>query len=216
MIRIVKYCKSFSTQIVLTLLYIILAVGCAQVERIPEQVPKELPNPVSDFTQKDRYVVGLRWYQEGHFDIAGKFWKPLAEQGDCDAQYSMGLLYYRGAGVRKSHTRAVELWTGAAKQGQAQAQIALGAVYSHIGISYTPLNCSKGCGVKKDLVRGYKWFGLTSKLGSPREVRIAERSINRISAEMTLVQIEEAKSKIKDWKPNPSQCKPRGLYIVKQ
>ena len=68
----------------------------------------------------------------------------------------------------------------------------------------------------KDLVRGYKWFGLASKLGSPREVRIAEKSIVRISVEMSSEQIEQAKSKIKDWKPDPSQCKPRGLYIVTQ
>lgn len=193
-----------------------MAVGCAQVKQIPGQVPKELPNPVSDFTEKDRYVVGLRWYQEGNFDIARKFWKPLAEDGDCDAQYTMGLLYYEGAGVRKSYGRAVELWSSAAQQGQAQAEIALGAVYSHIGIPYTPLNCKRGCGVMKDLVRGYKWFGLASKLGSPREVRIAEKSIVRISVEMSSEQIEQAKSKIKDWKPDPSQCKPRGLYIVTQ
>ena len=108
--------------IAFVVIYIILVAGCAQVEQIPEQVPKELPNPVSDFTQKDKYMIGLRWYQQGNLDIAVKFWRPLAESGDCDAQYSMGLLYYRGAGVRKSYNRAVELWTGAAEQGQAQAQ----------------------------------------------------------------------------------------------
>lgn len=213
LIQIYKDCNSFCTQIVFTFLFFIMLLGCAQVGQIPEQVSKELPNPVSDFTEKDRYVVGLRWYQEGSFDIAGKFWKPLAEGGDCDAQYSMGLLYYEGAGVGKSYGRAVELWTGAARQGHVQAQIALGAVYSHIRIPYTALNCKKGCGEEKDLIGGYKWFGLASKLGSPREVRIAERSINRIGAEMTPAQIGEAKSKIEDWKPIPSQCKPRGVYI---
>lgn len=214
MTRGIKNYSRFITLTVFLCFFAAAIAGCAQVGEIPKQISKELPNPVSDFTEKDRYVVGLRWYQEGSFDIAGKFWKLLAEDGDCDAQYSMGLLYYEGAGAGKSYGSAVELWTGAARQGHVQAQIALGAVYSHIRIPYTALNCKKGCGGEKDLIGGYKWFGLASKLGSPREVRIAERSINRIGAEMTLAQIGEAKSKIEDWKPIPSQCKPRGIYIV--
>ena len=202
--------------IAFVVIYIILVAGCAQVEQIPEQVPKELPNPVSDFTQKDKYMIGLRWYQQGNLDIAVKFWRPLAESGDCDAQYSMGLLYYRGAGVRKSYNRAVELWTGAAEQGQAQAQIALGAVYSRIRIPYTPINCKKGCGEDKDIVKGYKWFGLARNMGTPREIRVAEKSIERISAQMTPEQIEQAKTDIDDWKPTPAKCLSRGIYLVKR
>jgi len=206
--------KYLSLNTIAIILLLIITAGCAQVEQIPEQVPEDLPNPVSDFTEKDKFKIGLRWYQQGSFDIAKKFWKPLAEEGDCDAQYSMGLLYYSGAGVRRNYEEAVILWREAADQGQGQAQIALGAAYSHTGISYVSINCKKGCSVEKDLTRGYMWFGLAGKSGSPKEVSIAQKSIERISTQMTSEQIEEAQSEINNWKPNPSKCKSRSLFIA--
>lgn len=209
-----RYQKYLYLNTIAVILLITIIAGCAQVEQIPERLPKDLPNPVSDFTEKDKFKIGLRWYQQGSFDIAKKFWKPLAQEGDCDAQYTMGLLYYSGAGVRRNHEKAVALWTEAARQGQGQAQIALGAAYSHTGISYVSINCKKGCGVEKNLTEGYMWFGLASKLGSPRVVSIAEKSIERISTKMSSGQIEEAQSEIDIWEPVPSQCKSRGIFIL--
>ncbi len=209
-----RYLKSLCLKTVVITLFVTVVAGCTQVEQIPKQVSKDLPNPVRDFTEKDKFKIGLRWYQQGSFDIARKFWKPLAEEGDCDAQYSMGLLYYSAAGVRRNYGEAVMLWKEAAEQGQIQAQIALGTAYSHIGISYASINCKKGCGVEKNLVRGYKWFGLAGKLGRPRDVRIAEKSIERITPKMSSEQIEEALSEINIWKPSPSECKSRGIFIA--
>ena len=206
--------KSHGLKPIAMVVILVITAGCAQVEQIPKQVPKDLPNPVSDFTEKDKFKIGLKWYQQGSFDIAKKFWKPLAEEGDCDAQYSMGLLYYSGAGVRRDFGKAAAFWTEAGEQEQVQAQIALGALYSHTGVSYASINCNKGCGMGKDLVEGYKWFGLASKSGSPREVGIAEKSIERICAQMSSVQIEEAQSEIYNWKPSPSECKSRGVFII--
>ena len=209
-----KWPKSMGINTIVLVLIMTIAAGCAQVEQIPEQVPKELPNPVSDFTQKDNFIIGLRWYSEGNFDIARKFWKPLAESGDCDAQYAMGLLYYSGAGVRKNRGEAVLLWTEASEQGQAQAQISLGAAYSKIDISYLYINCRKGCGVEKNLVTGYELFGLAAKMGTPRERGIAEKSIVRISKKMSPEEIEEARRGIEDWEPSPSRCDSREIFIV--
>jgi|GEM_PF-1028533 len=206
--------KYLSLKKIAIVLVLVITAGCAQVEQIPGQAYEELPNPVSDFTEKDKFKIGLRWYEQGSFDIAKKFWKPLAEEDDCDAQYSMGLLYYSGAGVRRDFGEAAALWTEAGEQGQVQAQIALGAAYSHTEISYTSINCNRGCGIEKDLIEGYKWFGLASKSGSPREVGIAQKSIERISAQMSSTQIEEARSEIYNWKPSPSECISRGIFIA--
>ena len=65
-------------------------------------------------------------------------------------------------------------------------------------------------------MKGYKWFGLARNMGTPREIRVAEKSIERISAQMTPEQIEQAKTDIDDWKPTPAKCLSRGIYLVKR
>lgn len=193
---------------------IALCLSCAQVEQIPGQVHEDLPNPVGDFTQKDGFKIGLNWYRQSNFDIARKFWQPLAEAGDCDAEYAMGLLYYSGAGVRRSYDKALTLWSRAAGQGQAQAQVALGAVYSRLYIPYISINCKRGCGVDENLVEAYKWFGLAIEDGSVREVRASEKSISRISLDMSSEQIQEAQGEVKAFKPKPSRCESRNILIA--
>ena len=42
---------------------------------------------------------GLTAAQSGDFATALKEWKPLAGQGDADAQYNLGLMYLNGWGV---------------------------------------------------------------------------------------------------------------------
>ena len=199
---------------ILILVVLISAVGCAQVEQIPAQVHEDLPNPVSDFRDNDKFSIGLKWYKDANFDIARKFWQPLAESGDCDAEYSMGLLYYSGAGVRRSYEKAHTWWTRAAEQGQGQAQAVLGASYTRARIPYIFIDCRKGCGTDRDLVEGYKWFGLASESSSPRIVSTSQSSIERISAQMSAEQIEEAQQEINNWKPNPSKCTSRDILIA--
>jgi len=198
----------------LAFLVLIFSLSCQQAKEIPEQIPKELPNPVSDFTENDRYKLGLRWYQQGQYDIARKMWNPMAENGDCDAQYAMGLLYFSGLGVRKSYSNALEWWGRAADQGQPQALSSLGIVYAHLRVPYTTLDCKKGCGEAKNLVKAYKWFGVENEIGPPREIKFAQKSLDRISSEMTEAEINEAQIMIEQWEPRPSKCKSRGLYIV--
>ncbi len=205
--------KNITTALV-TLSFLFLGAACQQVKEIPEEIPGQLPNPVRDFTEKDKYMIGLSWYKQRNYDIAAKFWKPLAEEGDCDAQYAMGLLYFEGTGVGKSYGEAVDLWNKSADQGQAQAQISLGVIYSRISIPYTSLDCKRGCGEEKDLVAAYKWFGIAREIGSPHEMRVAGDSLNRIIPDMTPEQISEGDALVDAWEPHPLRCEPRGLYIV--
>lgn len=195
-------------------LVLMLSISCQRAKEIPDQLSEDIPNPVSDFTQKDRYKLGLRWYQQGQYNIAKKMWKPMAQNGDCDAEYALGLLYFNGLSVRKSHSTALKWWGRAARQAQPQALNSLGVVYSHFRVPYTTLDCKKGCGEAKNLTNAYKWFGLAIDYGPPREIKFAQKSIDRISSEMTDDQIIKAKAIIEDWEPKPSICKSRGLFIV--
>lgn len=189
-----------------TIVLIIFLVACQDIK----QIERQLPNPVRDFTEKDPYVVGLRWYEYGEYDIARKYWEPLAEDGDCDAEFSFGLLCFEGRAVTKSYEKAREWWTKAADQGQPRAQNALGVMYSHREIPYSPFRCGRGCGVSKDLIIAYKWLGLATESGSPREENQAKKLLEKIKPQMTPEQISAADGLIKEWKPDPSLCIPRG------
>lgn len=63
------------------------------------------PAPAQDF---DR---GYEAYQSGDFVTAMREWKPLANQGDVDAQVQLGFMYDKGQGVPLDHA-AVAKWFG--------------------------------------------------------------------------------------------------------
>ena len=48
--------------------------------------------------------------------------RKAAEQGDASAQYNLGVMYYKGAGVPKDTSAAVDWYRKAASQGLALAQ----------------------------------------------------------------------------------------------
>ena len=77
-----------------------------------------------------------------------------AEQGDVEAQASLGSLYFNGSGsVELSHKRAAKWYQLAAEQGHAQAQFRLGFLY---------LN---GFGVPQDGQLAAKWSRLAAEQG---------------------------------------------------
>ena len=184
---------------------VIFLVDCQDVKQIQSQ----LPNPVRDFTEKDPYIIGLRWYQYGEYDIARKYWAPLGKDGDCDAQFGLGLLYFEGRAVSQSYEKAREWWDKAANQGQPQAQVALGLMYAHGEIPYSVFQCGRGCGVAKDLAIAYEWLSLASQSGFPREENQAKKLLDKIKPEMSPEQISEADELIRKWTSGPSSCNPR-------
>jgi len=190
------------------------AWGCQQMSQIQQDIPEQLPNPVRDFTQKDRYMIGLSWYKQQNYEIAAKFWKPLAQEGDCDAEYAMGLLYLGGLGVWRNYDDAFTLWKRSAGQGQAQAQVSLAIMYAHDSMPYTIIDCRKGCGVERNLVEAYKWLSIAVEVGAPSEQEMAANYLARISPLMTPEQISEGDSLARAWKPDPAKCNPRGVLLV--
>ena len=55
--------------------------------------------------------------------------RAAAEHGAPDAQYQLGVVYARGAGVEQSYAQAFEWWRKAADQGFGSAQYAIGLLY---------------------------------------------------------------------------------------
>jgi TPR repeat protein len=72
---------------------------------------------------------GMSAYRAGDYATALNKWRPLAEQGDADAQMGIGSIYYQGVGVLQDYEEAIKYYRLAAEQGLAEAQSRLAAVH---------------------------------------------------------------------------------------
>ncbi len=128
---------------------------------------------------------GFTAYEKGDYATALRLWRPLAEQGNAEAQVGLGLLYLNGWGVPRDYAAAVAWYRKGAEQGAAKAQNNLGLLYTH------------GVGVPRDFVQAHMWFTLSAAQGN------ADATKNRANAaaKMTPAQIAEAQKLAREWKP---------------
>ena len=96
---------------------------------------------------------GLDALSNKNYAIAHKFFLELAEQGDVEAQFNLGLMYGKGKGVKKDYSKAIQWWGLAAEQGNGKAQTNLGWMYEI------------GKGVPKDENKAAHWYQIASSKG---------------------------------------------------
>ena len=165
-----------------------------------------VPSYSADFNK------GLTAAQSGDFATALNEWKPLAGQGDADAQTNLGLMYQNGWGVPQDDKEAVYWYKLAAEQGDAKAQYNLGVMYDvgegvpqddkeavrwytlaaeqehakaqyNLGVMY-----ALGEGVIKDYVHAHMWGNIASMNGNDK----GETLRGYVAEKMTSSQIEKA------------------------
>ncbi len=110
-----------------------------------------------------------------------------AEKGDPEAQYDLAEAYLKGEGVVQSEKEAAKWYYRSAMQDYPDAQIAMGFVYRG------------GGGIPMDKVQSYMWLDLATKNGDDRALWMR----NELAWSMTLHEIEEARKKSDEWKPQP-------------
>lgn len=76
---------------------------------------------------------GVEAWQRGDFSGAVRQWRPLADQGDPDAQFNMGQAYKLGRGVPSDLRIAQSWYQKAAAQGHDKAQANLGLILFESG-----------------------------------------------------------------------------------
>lgn len=101
------------------------------------------------------FKAGLEAYQRGDYATALHEWQPLAEKGDANSQYNLGLLYNHGSGVPQDYAKAAEWYRKAADQGNSNAEYNLGVMYS------------TGQGVTKDSAEAMRWYLKAAEKGIP-------------------------------------------------
>ncbi|MGR2884508.1 tetratricopeptide repeat protein [Vibrio vulnificus] len=114
-------------------------------------------------------------------------WLPLAENGDAQAQYSIGWMYSKGLGVEKSVAKALDWYVKSANQGFVDAQYSAGRIYlyslqqyedafTYFKLAaendenkaqfYLGLMYYRGDGISKDLKKSAHWFLQSAKKGN--------------------------------------------------
>ena len=142
-----------------------------------------------------------------------------AEQGQAEAQYTLGLMYHYGHPVTQDYKEAVKWWRKAAEQGIAGAQYNLGLMYSEgLGVTQDYKEAVKwytkaaeqgfakaqynlgdmyrnGKGVAQDYKSAHMWFNIAAANGDSTAVE----SRDLIAKEMTPSQIEKAQDMAREW-----------------
>jgi len=90
---------------------------------------------------------------EKDYQEAIKWWTLAANGGQVDAQFNLGLIYYRGLSVNRDDKKSVELFTQAAEQGHGYAQYSLAVMYSF------------GHGVEKSYASALSWYRKSAEQG---------------------------------------------------
>ena len=88
-----------------------------------------LVSTILSFNAYADFESGLTAAKNGEFEQALLIWEPVAEEGNIDAQFNLGLMYDHGMGVLQSYEQAIYWYTKAAKQGGIGAQHNLGVIY---------------------------------------------------------------------------------------
>jgi TPR repeat protein len=138
--------------------------------------------------------------------------KPLADAGNPDALYNLGIMYEFGLGVPESKGEASQLYDQATRGGQTAAAFRLAVMYLtgkgvpqdiNAAVAYFQTAAEgnhteaqfnlgalyyNGQGVKRDQVEGLKWILLADNAGFPAAVTAREQAF----AEMPRDQIDEA------------------------
>ena len=164
--------------------------------------------------QAQDFQKGLTAYRAGDYSTALKEWRPLAQQGDVNVQFNLGLMYRRGQGVPQDNKEAAKWYRKASDQGIASAQNNLGYMYysgegvpqdykesmkwyrkaAEQGYARAQLNLGLmydyGEGVPQDRLLAHMWCNISSANG----YKIAGQHRERIAERMTREAIEEAQA----------------------
>ena len=103
-------------------------------------------------------------------------WFREARQGKPQAQYNLGVVYFKGVGVSTDHEEAFKWFARAAEKGSAPGQGFLGVMYEN------------GQGIPQDYVRAHMWFNIAASSGN----KVASENRDIVAKRMTASQIETA------------------------
>jgi uncharacterized protein len=173
------------------------------------------------------FDVALAAAEQGDYLTALRLWRSLAEQGDADAQYNLGVMFSNGDGVPRDYAEAIKWHRKAADQGNGNAQFNLGFMYdlgrgipqSYIeAVKWYSLAANQGVaiaqfklgimyhqgqGIPQDYVRAHMWFSLAALQFPASETENRDEAVKArdlVASKMTSAEIAEAQKLTHEWK----------------
>ena len=101
---------------------------------------------VSGPASANEWEMAADAYRNKDYTAALSIWQRLAEEGNGDAQYAVGVIHYKGLGVRKDIESALEWFQKAADHGHPEAMFNLGVA------------AWEGKGLPKSYATAVKWW----------------------------------------------------------
>lgn len=99
------------------------------------------------------FKAGVAAARAGDYTVAMREWRPLADGGNAEAQFNLGLLHENGLGVPIDKAEAARWFRRAAEQEDRLAQAYLAEMYG------------KGLGVPRDDAEALRWFRRAAEHG---------------------------------------------------
>ena len=124
-------------------------------------------------------------YERFDYATAQRLYRAMADQGNGNAQFSLGVMYEKGQGVTLNLNEAAKWYRLAADQGHPTAQFNLGAMYDN------------GRGVPRDETLAHMWFSLSVAQGNHE----AATSRDIVARRLTPSQVAQAQKLAREWKP---------------
>jgi TPR repeat protein len=101
-------------------------------ENEEEDEDREAGEYSSDSTfsaETDELAASRKLHDSGDYDAAYDSYYQLGSQGDAEAQYQLGLLYYQGLGIRQDYSEAANWYRRSGEQGNPDAQYSFGNMF---------------------------------------------------------------------------------------
>ena len=172
---------------------------------------KDIPPPTGSFAGAEQTL------ERGDYEAALRTFRLLAEAGDVEAQFKLGVMHDLGENVPQHFAEAVKWYRAAAEQGHAEAQLALGrhildidekafglcelmSVFSRKDEYRSILRKNRK---KEELIEAHKWFNLAASrpgvLKKTQDKAVCMRDLMTRSMDWNEVSI--AQKRAARWKP---------------
>jgi SH3-like domain-containing protein len=105
--------------------------------------------------ESNTYNQALNAYNSKDYETALPLWRKLATEGNADAQYALGVAYFKGEGVSRDLNDSMKWFEQAANSGNVQAMFNLGAAYW------------EGNGTRQSYAEAVEWWEKSAAAGQP-------------------------------------------------
>ena len=128
---------------------------------------------------------GLTAFEAEQYDTALEILRPLAEAGNIEAAYTVGVIYDFGRGVNQDDMAAGIWYRIAAEQGMPEAQLAIAVLFD------------TGEGILQSVVEAFAWSSIAADQGLRRAERLRD-SVRSVMSRRDRIIADELKEQFWD------------------